>query len=128
MADGFRGPGSLTRTMRAGTTTITQYCAVKQGTDDDECLISASANDDLLGIALNTQAVAHGPVEVLYFGETFAIAGAAIAAGVSCQSNGDGNIKTATASGYPSMRALEHASASGDMIKVLVNCMGGSVT
>jgi hypothetical protein len=64
---------------------------------------------------------------VMQVGESRAVAGAAITIEAAVASDANGKLRTAVASDIPVGRALEAASADGDIIKILINISGIAV-
>lgn len=103
---------------------ITRWHVVKLGTDENHVATSASATDTPIGIAEDAADAAEDPVSVALIpgcvGTTLCVATGVIAAGVLVQSNGDGTVKTAVATGYVIGRTLQASGATGDIIEVAI--------
>ena len=101
--------------------TVNPQRIVKYGTAP-AVIEGAAATDLLLGVSTNTaDAVSGESIDVVMFGETTVIAGAAVAVGALLTSDADGKAVTAAATNRSVGVALTAAAADGDAITVFVS-------
>lgn len=102
-----------------------KYAVVKRGADGDHIRISASATDEPIGVCTDGGAdtITEDPLNVILFGAArgtvLMVAAAAIVQDEYVQSNGDGAVKTAVATGFVIGRTVTAAGAAGDVIEVI---------
>jgi hypothetical protein len=104
-----------------------QYRFVKAGATEGQVVAIAAATDKPLGVQYDTPNAAGKAIEVVSAGIVEVTAGAAVAYGAEVQTNASGKAITVTTGGTVVGRALQAATADGDRIAVLLNCVGGRV-
>ena len=96
-------------------------------------LTNNAGNAELAGVAdipygiLQNKPDADGTASLMQVGISRAIAGAAIALNAAVASDANGKLRTAVAGDTPCGRALESASADGDVICILLNIAGAAL-
>ena len=100
-----------------------KYMVVKVGADAAHFLVSAGATDEVIGVTTDAADNDDDPVNVAVFGAVKGtvrvVAAAVIAQWEYVQSNGDGAVKTAVATGFVIGRAVQAAGALGDIIEIV---------
>ena len=103
---------------------IPAYSIVKQGADSDHIVAAAAVSDLFIGVTMELDAALGDRADVQMGGIAYVVAGAAIPYGTPVTSNATGQaVAAAPAAGVNNTvvgRALESASAAGDVIRVLL--------
>lgn len=100
---------------------ISPYRLVKFGSSDGNIVPTAAAADPTIGVCGELGPAAGERVDVMHIGIAFVEAGAAVTRGSAITSDANGRgIATTTAGHTVVGRALESASAAGDIIRVLL--------
>jgi hypothetical protein len=124
----FRSAGLRIPGLMAGADlSANQFRFVKPGGTELQVVAIAAATDKPIGVQYDVPNAAGKAIEVQSDGVVEVIAGAAIALGAEVQTNATGKAITATTGGTVVGRALIAATADGDRISVLLNCVGGRV-
>lgn len=89
------------------------------------CALGSNPGDaNLIGVLVNKPPAIGGFCTIAWFGKCKMIAGGAVAAASFVTVNGSGRAAVATSGQYVLGRALEAATADGDIITVLLNVAG----
>ncbi len=113
---------SHSRTYQATAANQLRGLALVQGADDAHLSTAAAANAQALGVQAESTLYAGDPISAVLWGETTAIAGAAITAGQYVITNAAGQFVPSTAIGDNVVgRAISSAAVLGDEFVIFVN-------